>query len=176
MLLIVLISITFSSCYMYTKPDDDATQRQYANYRVIELTLVSKSGGFAVNINAQKIEKLGGVIVTPEFLYIKSLDHYVDAKDVIIDHFFQDSIPDFSKCKNKGFIKFDSNSLEISIERPQYSQNDSVFGYVPYEYNGKYKLTTIQDTIPSKDEYQYYWSHGVSSEEYLMKFGKKNIF
>lgn len=167
------ICCSFISCYSWDSTDDTIQLRKYHNYIELELTNITYSGGIAFNLHAQRFEKLESY-VSPSFIYFKTLSHLVKGPDIILDYskilFFKDL--DFSQSKNMGYIKIDSNTIQINLKRPIYKENDEISHYVNYEFNGIYKFKIVTDLIPSEEQSDYYLFR-MSLKDYKKKILKK---
>ncbi len=86
-----------------------------------------------------------------EWLYVNSINGIIPADSIIFTYVQRRTEFPWSSTNLRGFVSFGSDSIEFKLafyDRENIKAKDS-----PYEFNGKYKLNVINDTIPIIEDY-----------------------
>jgi hypothetical protein len=141
------ILITISSCYSKKEVMEiNAYNCKATKYEIQIKTNTTGRGNIHNPFSFSKYE-----LNDNEWLYVNSIIGILPADSIIFTYVQRRTKFPWSYTNLKGFVGFGSDSIELKLffyDRENITAKNS-----PYEFNGKYKLNVINDTIPIIEDF-----------------------
>jgi len=146
-IIVAVILIAISSCYSKKEVVEiNAYNCKAKKYEIQIKTNTTGRGNIHNPFSFSKYE-----LNDNEWIYTNSINGKLPADSMIFTYVQRRIKFPWSYTNLKGFVSFESDSIELNLffyDRENIKAKDS-----PYEFNGKYKLNVINDTIPIIEDF-----------------------
>jgi len=142
----ILIFLTMSSCfYRDEKVDKELTVYSYDKFKyALAIKYTTEGRGNIHSFDFSKYQYQNA-----DWVYTNRINGQVQSDSLVFTQYQDETEYPWRTNKIKGSVTFDSLNVKIELLLPVYDNKDNVKSWVPYEFNGQYRLK-ISDEMPPR--------------------------
>ncbi|MEO6454961.1 MAG: hypothetical protein ABIN97_12845 [Ginsengibacter sp.] len=138
-----LSSLTFYSCGSTSKSYNEIIAYRYSNFKYeLQLKYHTTGRGNIHQLNLSKYE-----YDRSDWIYLNSLNGKINADSLVFTNYQRKTEYPWKQSALKGDIQFPNDTtVKLNFQLPIYDDSAKIISYVPYRFNGIYKLIIKQNT------------------------------
>lgn len=147
--ILAFIALTMNSClYSDEKATKDLTVYSYDKMKyALAIKYRTEGRGNIHTFDFSKYE-----LDDADWIYTNRIKGQITSDSIIFTHYQDELEYPWSQSNLKGTVTFDSLSVKIELMMPEYDDGVNISRWVPYKFNGEYKLTLSTERPPIIDK------------------------